>query len=56
MGIKIKRTLDGFIVSQLHYVDNILRKFDKYDFGIVRAPVDVTLYFFMNKAKNVSQV
>ena len=56
MGIKIKRTLDGFNISQSYYVDNILRKFDKDGFGIVRAPIDVTLHFFKNKADNVSQV
>ena len=31
LGIKIKRTLDGLILSQSHHVDNILRKFDKGD-------------------------
>ena len=29
LAIKIKRTSYGLILSQSHYVDNILRKFDK---------------------------
>ena len=35
LGIKIKRT-SGLILSQSHYVDNILGKFDKDNSGIAR--------------------
>ena len=56
LGIKIKRTSDGLILSQSHYIDNILRKFDKDDFGIARTPVDATLHFSMNKGESISQV
>ena len=34
LGIKIKRTSDGLVLSQSHYVDNILGKFDKDKSGI----------------------
>ena len=44
LGIKIKRTSDGLILSQSHYVDNILEKFDKDNFGIAKTSVDVTLH------------
>ena len=56
LGIKIKRTSNGLILGQSHYVDNILGKFDKDNSGIARTPVDVTLHFSKNKAKSVSQV
>ena len=56
LGIKIKRTLDRLILSQLHYVDNILGKFDKDNFRIARAPVDVALHLSKNKGESVSQV
>ena len=56
LGIKIKRTLDGLILSQLHYVDNILGKFDKDNFGIAKTPVDTTLHPSKNKGESVSQV
>ena len=53
LGIKIKRTSNGLILSQPHYDDNIVRKFDKDNFGITRTPVDVTLHFSKNKAESV---
>ena len=56
LGIKIKRTSDRLILSQSHYVDNILGKFYKDKSGIAKTPVDVTLHFSMNKAESVSQV
>ena len=49
LGIKLIRTLDGLIISQSHYVDNILGKFDKNNFGIVKTLVDVTLHLSKNK-------
>ena len=56
LGIKIKRTSEGLILSQSHYVDNILGKFDKDNFGIAKTLVDVTLHLSKNKGNNVSQV
>ena len=57
LGIKIKRTSDGLILSQSHYVDiNILGKFDKDNSGIARTPVDVTLHFSKNKVESVYQI
>ena len=56
MGIKIKRTSYGLILSQSHYVDNILGKIDKDNSGIARTPIDVTLHFSKSKAESVSQV
>ena len=56
LGIKINRTSKGLILSQSHYVDNILRKFDKDNFGIAKTSVDVTLHLSKNKGESVSQV
>ena len=42
LGIKIKRTSNGLVLSQSHYVDNIFGKFDKDNYGIVRTSVDIT--------------
>ena len=56
LGLKIKRTSDGIILSQSHYVDNILEKFDKVNHGIARTPIDVTLHFSKKKAESFSQV
>ena len=56
LGIKNKRTSDGLILSQSHYVDIILGRFDKDNSGISRTPVDVPLHLSMNKGESVSQV
>ena len=56
LGIKIKRTSDGLVLSKSHYVDNILGKFDKEKSGIARTPVNVTLHFSKNKGESVAQV
>ncbi|RVW17127.1 Retrovirus-related Pol polyprotein from transposon TNT 1-94 [Vitis vinifera] len=56
LGIKIKRTSDELILSQSHYVDKILGKFDKDNSGVARTPVDVTLRLSKNKSESVSQV
>ena len=56
LGYKIKITSDGLILSQSHYVDNILGKFDKDNSGIAKTLVDVTLHFSKNKVESVSQV
>ncbi|RVW85618.1 Retrovirus-related Pol polyprotein from transposon TNT 1-94 [Vitis vinifera] len=56
LGIKIKRTSDELILSQSHYVDKILGKFDKDNSGVARTPVDVTLHLSKNKGESVSQV
>ncbi|WJZ85230.1 hypothetical protein VitviT2T_004776 [Vitis vinifera] len=56
LGIKIKRTSDELILSQSHYVDKILGKFDKDNSGVARTPMDVTLHLSNNKGESVSQV
>ena len=56
LGIKLIRNSKGLILSQSHYVDNILRKFDKDNSGIARTPIDVTLHLSKNKGDGVSQV
>ena len=56
LGIKIKRTSYGLILSQSHYVDNILGKFDKDNSGISKTLVDATLHLSKNKGESVSKV
>ena len=56
LGIKIIRTSYGLILSQSHYVDNILGKFDKNNFGIVKTLVKVTQHLSKNKGERVSQI
>lgn len=56
LWIKISRTSNRLIFSQLHYVDKILGKFNKDDFAVARTPLDTSLYLFKNRGEGVSQV
>ena len=56
MGIKIKRISYELILSQSHYVDNILGQFNKDNSDIAKTPVYVTLHLSKNKVESVSQV
>ena len=55
LGVKILRTSNGLVLSQSHYVDKILNKFNKDDSGMARTPLDVNLHMFKNKGESVSQ-
>ena len=56
LGIKILRTSDGLILSQSHYVDKILEKFNKDDSGVARTPIDTGLHLSKNKSESISQL
>ena len=56
LGKKISRVSDGLVLSQSHYVDNILGKFDKDNFGVVKTLIDLTLRLSKNKGECVFQV
>ena len=40
LGIKIQRDLNGYILTQSHYVDKVLKKFAHYDNRSVGTPFD----------------
>ena len=56
LGIQIKRSPDGFILTQSHYVDKILGKFSKNDSGIARTPMDTSQHLSKNKGESIDQV
>ena len=56
LRIKILRISDGLILSQSHYVVNILGKFDKDNYEIARTPDDITIHLSKNKGESVFQV
>ena len=49
LGIKITKISNSLIVNQLHYMDKILEKFNKDDFGVAKTPLD-------NRGESISQV
>lgn len=56
LGIKIIITPQGISLSQSHYVEKILQKYNKYDQSPVRTPVDPSHHLFKNKGEGISQL
>ncbi|XP_075494778.1 secreted RxLR effector protein 161-like [Primulina tabacum] len=49
LGIKINRTSEGLVLSQSHYVDKILEKFNKDDSALARTPIDISRNLSKNR-------
>ena len=43
LGIKITRVENGLILSQPHYIEKVLKRFDNHDCKPVSTPFDVSL-------------
>ena len=56
LGVRITRTQDGLLLSQAHYVDAILEKFNRNDTGVARTPMDVSQHLSKNKGEGVQQL
>ncbi|XP_070050486.1 secreted RxLR effector protein 161-like [Nicotiana tomentosiformis] len=55
LGIKIKRTSNGFSLSQSHYIEKILKRFNCFDVVPVRTPYDPSIQLKRNKKSSNSQ-
>jgi len=56
LGIKISRASNGLILSQTHYVDKILGKFNKEDNTMSKTPLDTSIHLSKNRGEGISQV
>ncbi|RVW75946.1 Retrovirus-related Pol polyprotein from transposon TNT 1-94 [Vitis vinifera] len=56
LGIKITRTPNGLKLSQEHYVEKILRKFEHFDCKPVSTPYDPSSQLKKNREHNVAQI
>nr|GEY56716.1 zinc finger, CCHC-type [Tanacetum cinerariifolium] len=56
LGIRIKRENKGITISQSHYIEKILTKFNFANCSPVSTPVDFTVKFRPNKGAPVSQL
>ncbi|KAD2393513.1 hypothetical protein E3N88_40490 [Mikania micrantha] len=56
LGIKINRTQHGLVLSQSHYVDKILEKFNEGDTSVAQTPVDTTQHISKNRGEGVAQL
>src|ERR1044072_7668805 len=55
LGIKIQRKENGFSLSQAHYVEKLLRKFNSFDVVPARTPYDPSVHLKKNNGASVSQ-
>ena len=55
LGVKVTRTGDGFTLSQPHYVEKVLKKFNQFDVMPVRTPYDSSMQLKKNCGDSVSQ-
>ncbi|XP_073307115.1 secreted RxLR effector protein 161-like [Primulina huaijiensis] len=56
LGIIIFRTLEAIALSQSHYVETVLKKFNAYDSTPVKMPSDVNVHLAKNRGEPVSQL
>ncbi|KAD4585972.1 hypothetical protein E3N88_23573 [Mikania micrantha] len=56
LGIKINRTQHGLVLSQSHYVNKILEKFNEGDTSVAQTPVDTTQHLSKNRGEGVAQL
>lgn len=56
LGVKIIKTSNRLILNQSHYIDTILKKFNKDDSSVVKISLDVNFYLSKNKGDSASQI
>nr|CAN81525.1 hypothetical protein VITISV_033879 [Vitis vinifera] len=56
LGIKIAKTSSGLILSQCHYIENILKRFNQYDDSPIKTPVDLNLHLAKNNGPTIDQL
>ena len=54
LGIKISKSQDGLVLTQDHYVNKILERFNKNNTNIAKTPVDVNLHLRKNTGDAIS--
>nr|GEY25138.1 retrovirus-related Pol polyprotein from transposon TNT 1-94 [Tanacetum cinerariifolium] len=56
LGIKIKRKNKGIVITQSHYIEKILKKFNHEDCSLVSTPMDLVENLKPNTGKHVDQL
>jgi hypothetical protein len=56
LGIKISRTNEGYTLSQSHYIESVLKKFDSDQGKPMKTPVDLTLHLSKNAGESINQL
>ena len=55
LGVKFSRSPHGFSLSQAHYVEKVLRKFNSFDVDPARTSYDSSIHLVKNKGDIESQ-
>lgn len=55
LGVKIRKTENGFSLCQSHYIEKMLKRFDSFDVVPARTPYDASMSLKKNKGESVSQ-
>ena len=55
LGVKVTRIENGFTLSQPHYVEKMLKKFNQFDVVPVRTPYDSSMQLMKNCGESISQ-
>nr|GEV75979.1 zinc finger, CCHC-type [Tanacetum cinerariifolium] len=56
LGIKIKHEIKGIVITQTHYIEKILKKFNREDRSLVSTPMDPVEKLKTNTGKPVDQL
>ncbi|GJR73899.1 zinc finger, CCHC-type containing protein [Tanacetum coccineum] len=56
LGIRIKHKINGIAVSQSHYIEKVLKKFNYFDCTPVSTPMDTSKKLMANNGQVVSQL
>ncbi|KAK6160429.1 hypothetical protein DH2020_003810 [Rehmannia glutinosa] len=56
LRIKIGRTSDGISLTQSHYMEKVLKKFNVFDGPPSKTPIDLSINLVANKVEQVAQL
>ncbi|GKE94638.1 zinc finger, CCHC-type containing protein, partial [Tanacetum coccineum] len=56
LGIRIKHESNGIAISQFHYIEKVLKKFNYFDCTPVSTPMDTSEKLLPNNGQDVSQL
>ena len=56
LGIRIKRSNNGITMTQSHYIEKVLKKFNHYNCSPVSTPLDPSIRLMPNSGDSVSQL
>ena len=56
LGIKVKKNHEGYVLTQTHYVESVLKRFGHYDSKPCATPFDPNCKFKKNMGDSVSQL